>query len=109
MQQNINKWLDEEAEKLNTPKTYEERPSLKLQPNQITEITVDFSKPFDVWTGEQAGKTITKKIIPVSVNGTAFSWWLNVKNPMYREIVLQGKAGKSKLKVLQTGSKAETK
>ena len=102
-------WLDEELAKQKTPTEYEELPSLKLQPNVVTELVIDFSKPFESWTGEQSGKTITKKIIPVSVNGARMNWWLNVKNPFYREILSTGKAGVTTLKVLQTGKQAETK
>lgn len=102
-------WLDEELAKQTTPATYEELPSLKLQPNVVTEVVIDFSKPFESWTGEQSGKTITKKIIPVSVSGTKMNWWLNVKNPFYREILNAGKSGNANLKVLQTGKQADTK
>ena len=95
--------------KQTTPTTYEELPSLKLQPNVVTELVVDFRKPFESWTGEQSGKTITKKIIPVSVNGVKMNWWLNVKNPFYREILSACKTGNPLIKVLQTGKQADTK
>ncbi len=77
-------WLDEEAKQFTSQATYEELPSLKLQPNVIAELTIDFSKPFQEWKGEQSGKTITKKIIPVQLAGTKMNWWVNVKNPIYR-------------------------
>ena len=102
-------WLDEEAKKLTAPTTYEELPSLKLTPNVIAEITVDFSKPFQEWIGENQGKKVTKKIIPVQVAGQRLNWWLNVKNPVYREIVNLGKTGTKQFKVLQTGSQQNTK
>ena len=35
-------WLDEELKQTNSPIDYEQRPSLKLQPNKIVEIEVDF-------------------------------------------------------------------
>lgn len=105
----ITTWLDEELGKHTTPAQYEELPSLKLQPNEVTELVIDFSRPFESWTGEQSGKTITKKIIPLSVNGVRKNWWINVKNPFYREILISGKNGVTTLKVLQTGKQAETK
>lgn len=102
-------WLEEEAKQFSNNTTYEELPSLKLQPNVITEITIDFSKPFQDWKGEQNGKTITKKIIPVTLSGTKMVWWLNVKNPVYKDIIQAGKLGQTQFKVLQTGTQANTK
>lgn len=102
-------WLDEEAKQFSNNATYEELPSLKLQPNVIAELTIDFSKPFQEWHGEQNGKTIVKKIVPVVLAGTKMNWWLNVKNPVYKEIIQAGKAGQTVFKVLQTGTQASTK
>ena len=109
-QQNIN-WLKEEAEKIKQPTQYEELPALKLTPNVVTEIEVDISKEWDKWTGEDIKKqtAITKKIIPVVVSGTRMHWWLNVKNPVYSEIVKSCALGKTKFKVLQTGTREQTK
>lgn len=103
-------WLEDELAQFNdTKQDYEELPSLKLSPNVVTEITIDFSNPFTSWTGEQGDKTVTKKIIPVTVNGTKMNWWLNVKNPVYQEILKAGKNNQSTIKVLQTGTQANTK
>ncbi len=102
-------WLEDELAEQETPKEYKEMPSLKLTPNEVTEITVDFSKPFEQWSGEQGNKTIVKKIIPVTVNGVAMNWWLNVKNPIYREILQSGTNKINTIKVLQTGINADTK
>ena len=108
--ENQKTWLDEEAKNLTTPKDYEKLPSLKLVPNVVTEVTIDFSKPFDTWVGnDQKGQPITKKIIPVVLNGTKLVWWLNVKNPMYREVITIGQKGQTNIKVLQTGTAANTK
>lgn len=103
-------WLNEEAEKLKSPTDYESLPSLKLTPNVIAEITIEFSKPFQEWRGvDTKGKNVVKKIIPVTVNGTRMNWWLNVANPIYRELILAAKAGATSFKVLQTGTQASTK
>jgi len=104
-----NGWLKEEVENTAKQNDFEELPSLKLQPNIITEITVDFSNPFQVWEGEQGGKQIVKKIIPITFGETKMNWWLNVKNPIYHEIVEAGIEGQTKFKVLQTGTQADTK
>ena len=102
-------WLDEESKKFTLQTDYEELPSLKLTPNVIAEITIDFTSPFREWVGENAGKQVTKKIIPVQLSGQKMVWWLNVKNPVYREIITAGKNGITKFKVLQTGSQQNTK
>ena len=105
-----NTWLDEEAKQITTHKDYEELPSLKLVPNVVTEFSIDFSKPFDKWDGmDSKGKPVTKKIIPVTFNGNKMVWWLNVKNPIYSEVIKLGVAGKTVIKVLQTGTQANTK
>ena len=106
---NITNWLDEEAKQFTQHTEYEELPSLKLQPNVIAEVTIDFSKPFQEWKGEQGNKTITKKIVPVILAGTRMNWWLNVKNPIYRELITAGKTGQKVFKILQTGTQQNTK
>lgn len=102
-------WLKQEAAELTSHTQFEELPSLKLIPNVITELDIDFSKPFEKWSGESQGKTIIKKILPVSVNGVRMNWWLNMKNPVYSEIVKLGSEGQTHFKVLQTGVQANTK
>ncbi|NCD06785.1 MAG: hypothetical protein EOL97_11745 [Spirochaetia bacterium] len=102
-------WLNEELGQQSTHTDYEQLPSLKLTPNVVVELIIDFSKPFEKWSGEQAGKTIVKKIIPVTVNGTKMNWWVNVANPIYREILALGVAGINTVKVLQTGTQANTR
>jgi len=101
-------WLDKEAEELKNTSFDEDRaPALKLEENKITEITVDFSQEFQKWEDHENG-TI-KKIIPVTKEGEKFVWWLNVKNPVYGQIIQQGKEGKTVFKVLQTGTQANTR
>ena len=105
----ITNWLEEEAKTLTQHIEYEELPSLKLTPNVVTEITIDFSKPFEQWEGENNGKPVTKKIIPVSVGGVKYNWWLNIKNPVYKDVIHAGREGKTSIKVLQTGTQRNTK
>lgn len=108
-EQPITNWLDKEAEQFTQRTDYEELPSLKLTPNVIAEVTIDFSSPFKEWKGETNGKTITKKIVPVTLAGQRMNWWLNVKNPVYKEIITAGKSGIKQFKVLQTGTQQNTK
>ena len=108
-EQNTN-WLEDEANKFTQQKEYEKLPSLKLTPNVITEIVVDVSKPFSEWDGEDAkGQPVRKKIIPITVAGTKMNFWLNVKNPLYGEIIKAAKLGKTTFKIMQTGTQANTK
>lgn len=102
-------WLENELENQKPHNDYEQLPSLKLTPNEVTEITIDFSKPFEQWKGEQNNKTIIKKIIPVTVNGTRMNWWLNVANPIYRDILALGVSGSNVVRIMQVGTKADTK
>ena len=61
-------WLNEELKEVEKTAFNEERaPALKLEENKITEITVDFSKPFEKWV-DMENDTI-KKIIPVKSKG----------------------------------------
>jgi len=103
-----NNWLNEEMKELKNVAFDEDRaPALKLEENKITEIIVDFSKPFDVWKDEATATT--KKIIPVTCKGQKFVWWLNIKNPVYQQIIQKGFQGLTTFKVLQTGNKQNTK
>jgi len=102
-------WIAEEVENTKPTKEFEEKPSLQLKPNVIADIEIDFTVPFEVWTGEQGGKTITKKIVPLTYEKVKLNWWLNVRNPIYREIMLLAKEGQTIFKILQTGEKANTR
>lgn len=105
---NITNWLvEEEKEITKNTHNFEQLPALKLTPNVVTEIKIDFSKPFEKWVDDE--NKVTKKIIPVTLNGVKFNWWLNVKNPVYSEIVKEGLQGKTEFKILQTGVQANTK
>ena len=101
-------WLNEEAEKLKESAFDGERkPALKLEENKIIKMTIDFSKPFDKW--EDNENNSVKKIIPVTVGAVELVWWLNVKNPVYGEIIKKGAEGQTEFKILQTGNQKTTK
>ena len=109
--QDITNWLESEANKLSEPNQYEELPSLKLAENVVTEIEVDFSNPFKDYSEKDEKGTVLKttKIIPVIVKGVRMNFWLNVRNPIYRELINLGKTGVKTFKVLRTGSQKSTK
>jgi len=104
-----NNWLDAECNELsqNTTTQFEKLPSLKLLPNKITEIEVDFTLPFEKWN-DSIHKSV-KAIIPVTSNGVKMNFWLNVKNPLYGQICNAGKNKQTKFKIIQTGTAQDTK
>jgi len=102
-------WLKEEAEQINVHDDYDELPSLQFEENKIVEFTVDFSKPFNKWSGKQGTKDVVKAIIPVAQAEEKKNLWLNVKNPLYSDIVKRGTEGQTVFKIMQVGSQANTK
>ena len=102
-------WLKQEAKTLKENAfDGEHKPALKLEENKIVTMTIDFSEPFRKWIDPTDDK-IVKKIIPVKVGEAELVWWLNVKNPVYGEIIQKGAEGQTEFKVMQTGNKANTK
>jgi len=102
-------WLKKEAEQINVHEDYDELPSLQFEENKITTFDVDFSEPFNKWTGKQGNKDVTKAIIPVVEKNEKKNLWLNVRNPLYGDIVKRGANGQKTFKVMQIGNKADTK
>lgn len=108
-QTNTTDWLakEEETFKQSQTKEYEKLPPLKLVQDDIAEFDIDFSKPFEKW--EDTENKVMKAIIPCMQNNQKCLWWLNIKNPVYKEIIRSGREGKTHFKILQTGTKKETK
>lgn len=105
-QKNIN-WLEEELEQTKSSSFDNERlPALKLEENKIALIEIDFITPFDTWKSDDGA---VKKIIPVTFKGEKLVWWLNVRNPIYHQLLQRGLKGQKIFKVLQTGNKNTTK
>jgi len=106
-EQPVTNWLDEEANALNISIEIGERlPSLKLEQNKIVTFTVDFTNPFVKWTSEEG---VNKAIIPVTHDGVKKNLWLNVKNPLYGQIIEAGKRGQSIFRVFTTGTQKDTR
>ena len=101
-------WLKSELEEVSkTSFDGEQKPALKLEENKIVKMTIDFSEPFKKWIDSEEGTV--KKIVPVRVGSADFVWWLNVKNPIYGDIIKKGSKGQTEFKVLQTGNKQTTR
>lgn len=103
-------WLDAEIDLLSSQNenagTYPE--SLKLIENKITEIDFDFSKPLEKKPNKMNPNT-RQALIPCKVADKQYTFWLNVANPLYAELLKQAKAGKTKLKILRTGKQKDTR
>ena len=100
-------WLEEEAKAIEENKfDGEVLPSLKFEEGKITEFEVDFSEPFQKWTGEDG---VVKKIIPVMHNGQRMNVWLSVRNPLYSKLIVAGKNGQTLFKVFRTGQQKNTR
>jgi len=101
-------WLNEEVKNLKeTSFDGDHKPALKLEENKVVKMTIDFSEPFKKW--EDKENNTIKKIIPVKVGEVELVWWLNVRNPIYADIVKRGAEGQTEFKVIQTGSQKNTK
>ena len=104
------KWLYEECKNLSTYNG-ERLPSLKLEEGKVTEITIDFKLPFQKWIDNE--NKVTKKIIPCTsiIDGKVENmvWWLNVQNPIYKEIIQAGKKGETVFKIIKIGTRKDTK
>lgn len=99
-------WLELEKENLDATRfDGEVLPGLKLETGKITTFEVDFSKEFGRWSD---GK-VNKKIIPVTHKDEKKNLWLNVKNPLYSDIVTRGTKGQKVFKVSTVGSQDQTR
>ena len=112
-EQNNTNWMQQEKTELgaSTETVYDKLPALKFEENKITEVTIDLSERFRTYdTTNMKGEPVKKAIIPVLHDGQKKNWWLNKKNPVYREILDAGE-GKTTIimKIMQTGSKQNTK
>jgi hypothetical protein len=103
----VTDWIDEETKNLqtNTP-TGERLPALKLEAGKIVSFEIDFSVPFNKWSD---GQGTIKALMPVKHKEEKKILWMNVKNPLYGELLMKGKTGQTKFKVSTTGSAKETR
>jgi hypothetical protein len=111
IQNNTTNWLEVEAGTLNTNTNFEKLPALKFpEENKVESIVIDFSKPFDKYTDtSNPKKSVVKAIIPVVHNGIKEVWWLNKKNPTYKQIIDAGKKGTTTFNITRTGTQDKTK
>jgi len=102
-------WVNKELEELKENSSFdgERKPALQLEENKTVKLIIDFSEPFKKWIDTENNSI--KKILPVRVGEVDLIWWLNVKNPIYQQIIEKGASGQREFKVMQTGNKKTTK
>jgi len=102
-------WIENELSTIeeNTIFDGEKLPTLVLKEREVTTIEVDFSQPFKTWEDNITGKKA--KIIPVTHQGEKKIFFLNVKNPIYKQILEGGKNNINVFKVLRTGTQQNTR
>tara|TARA_Y100000310_G_scaffold315737_1_gene366619 strand:+ start:7153 stop:7596 length:444 start_codon:yes stop_codon:yes gene_type:complete len=100
-------WLEDEEKTLSSGFDGEALPSLKLESGKITKFEVDFTLQFEKWQDRVNG--ITKAIIPVIHQGVKKNLWLNIKNPLYKDLIKAGRNGQSVFLVSTVGSQKETR
>ena len=102
-------WLEEEAKRLEeeTPVYDDDREPLILEDKKVTEFIIQVKKEdWKEYTGDDNSK---KKIIPVVHDHKEKIFFLNVRNPVYKEIVLKLKAGTRAFKIMRTGINKQTR
>jgi hypothetical protein len=101
-------WIEEELKSLHntaTP-TGEKLPALKLESGKITKFTIDFTTKFNSWTSPDG---VTKVIIPATHKGEKKNLWVNVKNPLYSQLIQRGAKGQKDFAVSTVGTQKETR
>lgn len=111
-QTEIPAWIQEERAQLGETPTGERLPTFKLVPGKVVSFTVKVSgEPFGEYRDQEKG--VIKKIIPVygkqdGVEGD-YNLWLNVKNPLYKEMLDKLAQGVTKFFVSTSGSQDKTR
>jgi hypothetical protein len=101
-------WIEQELKNTSTPSAnYEKLESLKLEAGKIVKFTIDFSKPFEKWTDPKT--STVKAIIPVTHKEVKKNFWLNIKNPLFHELLNRGRKGEVTFAVSTNGSQKDTK
>lgn len=101
-------WMEQELKEIEQNKPTGEFPeALQLEEGKVTEFEVVFDKEFEKWIDANTG--MVKKIIPVKHGGADKVLWMNVANPLYRDIIELGMKGQKVFKVMRTGQAKATR
>lgn len=99
-------WLDNELSAFEESDKFADVAFMKFPENVVLVIDVDFTNAFEKKTDKFND---LKAWIPVKTGGEDKIWTLNVKNPFYRTLIEQGKAGKKTISVIKTGKGENTR
>jgi hypothetical protein len=108
--QQLANWLTHELARIavEQPETvFDRRPALKIEENKLVELEIDFSKEWAKWEDQSNG--VTKRIIPVKHEGAEKVFFLNTRNPLYKELLILGNSGVKSFKIMRTGQAKGTK
>ena len=84
--------------------------TMKFEEGKSITVILDASEPWEEYTqADDTGKEVTKRIIPVMHDGERKNWWLNIKNPIYKEVCEQCLNGNRTVKVFRTGKNNDTR
>ena len=101
-------WMEQELKEIEQNKPTGEFPeALQLEEGKVTEFEVVFDKEFEKWIDANTG--MVKKIIPVKHGGADKVLWMNVANPLYKDIIELGMKGQKVFKVMRTGQAKATR
>ena len=106
-QTNMEEYIKQELEQTKAPAQIDRLPTLKLESGKITSFEVVMDAPFGEYRDPDKG-TI-KKIISVDVKGVKHNLWINVKNPLYRQILEKLSKGERKMYVSTIGTQEKTR
>ena len=99
-------WEQELAKPKSQSENFDQTGAMKLESGKTTKFTLDLSRTIKEWTADDG--TI-KKIIPVTFKGEPKVLFVNVKNPLYSQLLERVKAGKLEVSVSTTGSAKQTR
>lgn len=109
------KWIENEINEIGeyTETIYEKYPGVKLQENKVTNVEIDYSVPWEKKSLQGSNnKIVLKAIIPCYIEGERHNFWLNVRNPLYRQLLNLGLNSVEDIitvKIMQVGKQENTK
>jgi hypothetical protein len=107
MDTQIPEWILAESKSLELPQLQKQE-TLDFVEGTIYEIIVDFSLPF-AKVQSKYNENVTQAVVPVKYQGKDMIWWVNIKNPIYKQLIDLAKIGKNAIKVVRTGKLKATR
>ena len=100
--------MTQEAERLKseTPIYDDDKEIMQLEDGKITSFVIEVKEDWKKYVGDDGG---TRKIVTVIHDHKEKIWFLNTRNPLYKEIVLKLKEGTRSFKIMRTGKRKDTR